>query len=251
MGDRAQLEPDGELPLARAFRSHGEDRREAALAARDGEGSRAAPGGGRGGAARAAPGVGAARARGRGAQRDRARHADPRGPARARTRAGGAFSRRAGTRCCCRGSGATSMRCRATRRASCRSRRSPRSSSRATGRRSLHQETRGEGWLERRLEVPRDLVYLDGHYDGQPIVPAVVELRWVMEAAFDLLGSDASREPFRGAQVSRGPAAGTELRPARRAVGGRRPARTSGSTRARACSRRGAAAWPSREGETR
>jgi len=53
---------------------------------------------------------------------------------------------------------------------------------------TLHQETRGEGWLERRLEVPRDLVYLDGHYDGQPIVAAVVELRWVMEAAFDLLG---------------------------------------------------------------
>ena len=52
----------------------------------------------------------------------------------------------------------------------------------------IHQETRGEGWIERRLEVPRDLVYLDGHYDGQPIVPAVVELRWVMEAAFDLLG---------------------------------------------------------------
>ena len=53
----------------------------------------------------------------------------------------------------------------------------------------LHQETRGEGWLERRLEVPRDLVYLDGHYDALPIVPAVAELRWVMEAAFDLLGS--------------------------------------------------------------
>jgi acyl-coenzyme A synthetase/AMP-(fatty) acid ligase len=54
---------------------------------------------------------------------------------------------------------------------------------------TLHEETRGEGWLERRLEVPRDLIYLDGHYDGQPIVAAVVELRWVMEAAFDLLGT--------------------------------------------------------------
>jgi hypothetical protein len=52
----------------------------------------------------------------------------------------------------------------------------------------LRQETRGEGWLERRLEVPRDLVYLDGHYDGQPVLPAVAQLRWVMEAAFDLLG---------------------------------------------------------------
>jgi acyl-CoA synthetase (AMP-forming)/AMP-acid ligase II len=53
----------------------------------------------------------------------------------------------------------------------------------------LHEETRGEGWLERRLEIPPDLVYLDGHYDGQPVVPAVAQLRWVMEAAFDLLGT--------------------------------------------------------------
>jgi acyl-CoA synthetase (AMP-forming)/AMP-acid ligase II/3-hydroxymyristoyl/3-hydroxydecanoyl-(acyl carrier protein) dehydratase len=52
----------------------------------------------------------------------------------------------------------------------------------------LHAETRGEGWLERELEVPAELVYLDGHYDGQPLVAAVVELRWVMEAAFDLFG---------------------------------------------------------------
>jgi acyl-coenzyme A synthetase/AMP-(fatty) acid ligase len=51
----------------------------------------------------------------------------------------------------------------------------------------LQQETRGEGWLERRLEVPRDLAYLDGHYEGNPIVPAVAQLRWVMEAGFDLL----------------------------------------------------------------
>jgi acyl-CoA synthetase (AMP-forming)/AMP-acid ligase II len=53
---------------------------------------------------------------------------------------------------------------------------------------TLQAETRGEGWLERRLEVPRDLAYLDGHFDGRPVVPAVAQLRWVMEAAFDLLG---------------------------------------------------------------
>ena len=52
----------------------------------------------------------------------------------------------------------------------------------------VHQETRGEGWLERRLEVPSDLVYLDGHYENQPMVPAVAQLRWVMEAAFELWG---------------------------------------------------------------
>jgi acyl-CoA synthetase (AMP-forming)/AMP-acid ligase II len=53
---------------------------------------------------------------------------------------------------------------------------------------TLQDEARGEGWLERRLEIPADLVYLDGHYEGNPIVPGVVQLRWVMEAAFDLLG---------------------------------------------------------------
>jgi 3-hydroxymyristoyl/3-hydroxydecanoyl-(acyl carrier protein) dehydratase len=52
----------------------------------------------------------------------------------------------------------------------------------------VHQESRGEGWFERRLEVPRDLVYLDGHFEGQPVVPAVAQLRWVMEAAFELWG---------------------------------------------------------------
>jgi 3-hydroxymyristoyl/3-hydroxydecanoyl-(acyl carrier protein) dehydratase len=54
---------------------------------------------------------------------------------------------------------------------------------------TLQSEARGEGWLERRLEVPGDLVYLDGHYPGRPIVPGVAQLRWVMEAAFDLLGA--------------------------------------------------------------
>jgi 3-hydroxymyristoyl/3-hydroxydecanoyl-(acyl carrier protein) dehydratase len=52
----------------------------------------------------------------------------------------------------------------------------------------VHHESRGEGWLERQLEVPRDLVYLDGHFAAQPLVAGVVELRWLLEAAFDLLG---------------------------------------------------------------
>jgi hypothetical protein len=52
----------------------------------------------------------------------------------------------------------------------------------------IHHESRGQGWLERQLEVPPDLAYLDGHYDAQPIVAAVVELRWALEAAFDLFG---------------------------------------------------------------
>jgi acyl-coenzyme A synthetase/AMP-(fatty) acid ligase len=53
---------------------------------------------------------------------------------------------------------------------------------------TLQHETRGGGWLERRFVVPRDLAYLDGHYDGSPIVPAIAQIRWVMGAAFDLLG---------------------------------------------------------------
>ncbi len=60
----------------------------------------------------------------------------------------------------------------------------------------IHAESRGEGWLERELEVPGNLVYLDGHYDSQPLVAAVVELRWVMEAAFDLLGRSARVNEF-------------------------------------------------------
>jgi acyl-coenzyme A synthetase/AMP-(fatty) acid ligase/3-hydroxymyristoyl/3-hydroxydecanoyl-(acyl carrier protein) dehydratase len=52
----------------------------------------------------------------------------------------------------------------------------------------LQHEERGEGWLERRLAVPGDLAYLDGHFDGRPVVPAIAQLRWVMDAAFDLLG---------------------------------------------------------------
>jgi 3-hydroxymyristoyl/3-hydroxydecanoyl-(acyl carrier protein) dehydratase len=52
----------------------------------------------------------------------------------------------------------------------------------------LQGEARGADWLERRLEVPDDLVYLEGHFDGQPIVAGVVQLRWVMDAARELLG---------------------------------------------------------------
>jgi 3-hydroxymyristoyl/3-hydroxydecanoyl-(acyl carrier protein) dehydratase len=50
-------------------------------------------------------------------------------------------------------------------------------------------ETRGSHSIERRLEVPPDLSYLDGHFDEFPIVAGVVMLRWVMLAAEAIHGS--------------------------------------------------------------
>lgn len=49
-------------------------------------------------------------------------------------------------------------------------------------------ETRASDHLERRLEVPAELAYLEGHFDADPVVPGVAMLRWVMAAAADLIG---------------------------------------------------------------
>ena len=162
--------PDGSFRAARALRSHRQDRGEAALASRDGEGSGPAPGG---------------LARWRcwccRAPREQRVHAAVvlseigreiliREGRRALGRALAAHLWRcAGTRCCCRASGATSTRCRETpqgklprgfarralraarpRRRCCRRRRAARAGSSGGSR------------------CPRDLAYLDGHYDGQP-----------------------------------------------------------------------------------
>jgi len=53
----------------------------------------------------------------------------------------------------------------------------------------LVAENRDAYSIERTLEVPADLVYLDGHFDGAPIVPGVALLRWVMSAAEALRGT--------------------------------------------------------------
>jgi acyl-coenzyme A synthetase/AMP-(fatty) acid ligase len=50
-------------------------------------------------------------------------------------------------------------------------------------------ERRGERTLERRLEVPSDLAHLEGHFEGLPLVAGVVQLRWVMAAAAELLSA--------------------------------------------------------------
>lgn len=43
-------------------------------------------------------------------------------------------------------------------------------------------ETLTDARIERRLEVPKDYVFLQGHFDGFPVVAGVVQLRWVMDA---------------------------------------------------------------------
>jgi 3-hydroxymyristoyl/3-hydroxydecanoyl-(acyl carrier protein) dehydratase len=49
-------------------------------------------------------------------------------------------------------------------------------------------EERTERALSRRLRVPAELAYLDGHFPGRPIVPGVVQIHWVMQAARELVG---------------------------------------------------------------
>jgi len=48
---------------------------------------------------------------------------------------------------------------------------------------TLLEERRAAECLEQRLEVPRDLAQLEGHFDDFPVVPGVVQLGWVLAAA--------------------------------------------------------------------
>ncbi len=54
-----------------------------------------------------------------------------------------------------------------------------------------HAERREPNALRRELEVPLDLAQLEGHFEGDPIVPGIAMLAWVMSAARELLGHDA------------------------------------------------------------
>jgi len=55
----------------------------------------------------------------------------------------------------------------------------------------LHRAA-GDDWIELRLRVPEDLCYLEGHFDGFPVVAGVVQLEWVHEIAGELLGAPPS-----------------------------------------------------------
>ncbi len=52
----------------------------------------------------------------------------------------------------------------------------------------LIEECRRADHIERRLEVPDDLVYLQGHFERFPVVAGVVQLRWVADAVRAWLG---------------------------------------------------------------
>lgn len=52
---------------------------------------------------------------------------------------------------------------------------------------ALLSEQRDAQRLLRRLRVPEDLAFLDGHFPGQPMVPGVATISWVVAAANTLL----------------------------------------------------------------
>jgi 3-hydroxymyristoyl/3-hydroxydecanoyl-(acyl carrier protein) dehydratase len=53
-------------------------------------------------------------------------------------------------------------------------------------------ETRGPGVIERRLRVPENLAFLEGHFPDMPVVPGVVQIRWALGGAAALLGEDVT-----------------------------------------------------------
>ena len=53
-------------------------------------------------------------------------------------------------------------------------------------------ESIGARRIERKFEVPDDLVFFRGHFEAHPVVAGIVQLRWVMDAARELLGEPPS-----------------------------------------------------------
>jgi 3-hydroxymyristoyl/3-hydroxydecanoyl-(acyl carrier protein) dehydratase len=73
-------------------------------------------------------------------------------------------------------------------------------------------EQRGARRLERSLRVPADLAALEGHFPGAPLVAAVVQLGWVMDAARVLAGPAAQAAAFEGLRFRDALAPEQELR---------------------------------------
>ena len=49
----------------------------------------------------------------------------------------------------------------------------------------------GEGAAEVDLVVPHELAYFEGHFPGAPVVAGVVQIKWAIGFARELLGADA------------------------------------------------------------
>jgi 3-hydroxymyristoyl/3-hydroxydecanoyl-(acyl carrier protein) dehydratase len=52
----------------------------------------------------------------------------------------------------------------------------------------IQNEERSVGRIVRQLQVPTDLAGIEGHFDGNPLVPGVMQLGWALDAAAALLG---------------------------------------------------------------
>ncbi len=55
-----------------------------------------------------------------------------------------------------------------------------------------------DGFSERKMKVPENLGWFEGHFPNFPVVPAVVQIQWVMDVARELLGKAVVLERIEG-----------------------------------------------------
>ncbi len=70
----------------------------------------------------------------------------------------------------------------------------------------------GERELELELQVPDDLCFLRGHFEGFPVVPGVVQLQWVIEWAAEWLGEEPRVQAVEALKFKQILAGGTHFR---------------------------------------